>query len=101
MRLKVSHNTGAVHAELVSAVSWEGGTLLSGSDDQTVQRWSADGQHGNQVRYLSAFARRAASVLILCKCKAILFRFAAWVLTAQTCILVQHEHRAAALRLLQ
>lgn len=49
MRFNISYNTGKTHAELVSAVSWEGGVLVSGSDDQTVQRWSGSGQHETQV----------------------------------------------------
>ena len=98
MRLTVSHNAGAVHTELASAVSWEGGSLLSGSDDQTVQRWSADGQHANQVRYMPPFLLPCSICIDLTQIYSNSFRFAAWVLTAQTFTLVQQEHRAAAWR---
>jgi WD40 repeat protein len=50
MRLVILHNNGKGHRELVSAVSWDGGHLVSGSDDQTVQRWTAEGQQSGQVR---------------------------------------------------
>ena len=49
MRLKVSRTQTGGHTDLVSAVSWENGCLLSGSDDQSVQRWGADGQQSSQV----------------------------------------------------
>ena len=49
MRLKVSRTQAGGHNDLVSAVSWENGCLLSGSDDQSVQRWGSDGQQSSQV----------------------------------------------------
>ena len=49
MRFVVSQCTGTGHSETVTAVSWDGSSLVSGSDDQTVQRWSASGQHNGQV----------------------------------------------------
>ncbi len=50
MRLVILHNNGKGHRELASAVSWDGGHLVSGSDDQTVQRWTAEGHQSGQVR---------------------------------------------------
>lgn len=52
MRFVVAPYTGHEHAGIVSAVSWDGSSLVSGSDDQTVQRWSAAGQHSGQVTYV-------------------------------------------------
>ncbi|DBA75301.1 hypothetical protein WJX77_003211 [Trebouxia sp. C0004] len=55
MRLVMLHNNGKGHRELASAVSWDGGHLVSGSDDQTVQRWTAEGQQSGQVCSLDSY----------------------------------------------
>ena len=60
MRFNVTYVVGKQHAELASAVSWDNGSLVSGSDDQTVQRWSGSGLHQGQVGlYLGHLHRRA------------------------------------------
>lgn len=49
MKLKILPSDGSEHAALVSAVSWAGGCLASGGDDQQVQRWTSAGQASGQV----------------------------------------------------
>ena len=58
MRLQISHNTGKGHLALATAVSWDGAHLVSGSDDQTVQRWTAGGQHSGQVSLMCVHMQR-------------------------------------------
>lgn len=49
MRLKILPSHGSEHSALASAVSWAGGSLASGGDDQHVQRWTSAGQASGQV----------------------------------------------------
>lgn len=95
MRLKVSHSIGKGHLELASAVSWEGGHLVSGSEDQTVQRWTTAGQHSGQV----CTTDLREQVYHLCTQKSCVSpdRSAAWTHIAQICSGVLLDRKLAVL----
>ena len=85
MRFNVAYNIGKAHTALASAVGWDGNTLVSGSDDQTVQRWSGAGQHEGQVPCPLFQAARKLLVDNADDQPYVFYRSALWSLAVLTC----------------